>query len=266
MPGQEFGLVVGEPHFHEDHAPSSEVDRVVAQLGARQPGDERRIGIEQPHVREHHAGEQRSAHLAHLDRAVDGAFDHRTGHAREQRVRPGRAEDLPFADRSFDALVSNFTINHLPRPERAIREFARVLVPGGRVAVSTWDVPARNRFVGILVDAVRASGVTPPAAASAAPDPDRFADDDELRDLLRGARFADVEVRSVSLIHRVADVDELWQGILGGSVRTAGLVMRQPVRTRRSIRAAVERLADEYRADGALAIPARAKIAHGRKP
>jgi len=178
----------------------------------------------------------------------------------------GDAEDLPFAERSFDALVSNFTINHLPQPERAIREFARVLVPGGRVGVSTWDVPARNRFVGILVDAVRASGVSPPPAGSAGPDPDRFADDRELRDLLRGAGFADVEVRPVSLVHRVADVDELWRGMLGGSVRTAGLVMRQPPQTRRSIRAAVEELADEYRADGALAIPARAKVAHGRKP
>jgi hypothetical protein len=54
--------------------------------------------------------------------------------------------------------------------------------------------------------------------------------------------------------------------MLGGSVRTAGLVMRQPPATRTGIRAAVERLAEEHRVDGGLAILARAKIARGRRP
>jgi SAM-dependent methyltransferase len=178
----------------------------------------------------------------------------------------GDAEDLPFAGRSFDALVCNFGINHFPRPERALQEFARVVVPGAGIALSAWDLPGRNRFLGILVDALRACGVTGPRAALAAPDPYRFADDEELRALLRGAGLEDVAVRSVSLIQPVSDADELWEGVLGGSVRTAGLVMRQPATTRRRIRAAVEWLADEYRVDGGLAIPACAKIARGRRP
>jgi len=178
----------------------------------------------------------------------------------------GDAEDLPFAERSFDALVCNFTINHLPRPERAIGEFARVLVPGGGIALSTWEPPERNRFLGIMVDALELSGVRSPQQAPAGPDPYRFTDDEELRGLLRVAGLEDVEVWSVSLAHSVPDVDELWEGMLGGSVRTAGIVMRQPPRTRRRIRAAAERLAEEYRSDGALAIPARAMIARGRRP
>ena len=177
------------------------------------------------------------------------------------------AEDLPFAERSFDALVCNFAINHLPRPEHAVREFARVVVPGGRIALSTWDVPERSRFLGIMVDALCSCEVTRPQEAPAGPDGYRFADDDEFRGLLDGAGLEDVAVLSVSLTHRVPDADELWQGILGGSVRTAGLVMCQPPSTRTRIRAAVERLAGEYRMiDGALAIPVCAKIARGRRP
>ena len=176
------------------------------------------------------------------------------------------AEDLPFAQPSFDALVCNFTINHLPRPERAMREFARVVEPGGRIALSAWEVSERNRVLGILVDAVRECGVTRSLEAPAGPDPYRFADDDQFRALLLGADLEGVEVRSISLTHWVPDVDELWQGMLGGSVRTAGLVMRQPAPTRNRIRAAVERLAEEHRADGGLAIPARAKIACGSRP
>ena len=35
----------------------------------------------------------------------------------------------------FDAVVANFALHHLGDPERATGEFARVLVPGGRLVV-----------------------------------------------------------------------------------------------------------------------------------
>ena len=209
--------------------------------------------------------EQRGAVATGVDIAGEVMALARRRH-RGVRFLPGDAEDLPFAEGSFDALVSNFTINHLPQPERAIREFGRVVVAGGRIAVSAWDTPERNRFLGILVDAVRDCGVTRSREVPAGPDPNRFADDDEFGALLCGAGLEGVGVRTVSLTHRVANPAELWQGMLGGSVRTAGLVMRQPPPMRTRIRAAVERLADEYRADGGLAIPACAKIACGRRP
>jgi SAM-dependent methyltransferase len=176
------------------------------------------------------------------------------------------AEELPFPDRSFDALVGNLVVNHLPSPEVAVHEFVRVLRPEGALALSTWDLPERTRFLGILADALAECGVTRPQEAAAGPDPYRFADDDEFRALLRGAGCREVEIRSVSFTHRVRDANELWHGLLGGSVRTAALVMRQAQATRRKIHAAVQRLAEEYRADGELVIPACAKIARGRKP
>jgi SAM-dependent methyltransferase len=174
------------------------------------------------------------------------------------------AEELPFPDRSFDALVGNLVINHLPRPEQAVGEFARVLAPGGAMALSTWDVPENTRFLGILRDALRVCGVADGEATG--PDPFRFAGDDEFRGLLRGVGLDDVEVRHVELSHRVADADELWRGLLGGSVRTAGLVMRQPPSTRQRIRETVAELAEDYRVEGGLDIPGRAKIARGTKP
>ena len=161
------------------------------------------------------------------------------------------ADELPFPDRSFDALVGNLVVNHLPSPERALREFVRVLRREGAVALSTWDLPARNRFLGILLDALHACGVADhPLAGS--PDPFRLAADDEFRRLLLGAGLGEVEIVSVAVRHQVADADELWNGLLGGSVRSAGLVMRQPPETRERIRTAAERLAEEHRVDGGL--------------
>jgi SAM-dependent methyltransferase len=174
------------------------------------------------------------------------------------------AEELPFAQRSFDAAVCNFAINHVPRPERAMAELARVVVPGGGIALSTWDLPEHNRFLGILVDALRDSGVAHRTAAG--PDPYCFADDAVFRALLASAGLEDIEVRSVSHAQPVPGADELWRGLLGGSVRTAGLVERQSPATQRRIRAAVKRLAEQHRVDGELVIPVRAKLASGRRP
>jgi len=43
----------------------------------------------------------------------------------------GSAEDLPFADASFDVVVSSWTLCSIPDPLRALREVRRVLRPGG---------------------------------------------------------------------------------------------------------------------------------------
>ena len=50
----------------------------------------------------------------------------------------GDAEALPYADKTFDVVLSQFGHMFAPRPEIAISEMLRVLRPGGRVAFTTW--------------------------------------------------------------------------------------------------------------------------------
>jgi len=50
----------------------------------------------------------------------------------------GDAENLPFRDGEFDAVLSQFAHIFAPRPEVATKEMLRVLKPGGRIAFSTW--------------------------------------------------------------------------------------------------------------------------------
>lgn len=52
--------------------------------------------------------------------------------------REGDAEALPFADASFDVVLSSFGHMFAPRPEVTAREMLRVLRPGGRIAFTTW--------------------------------------------------------------------------------------------------------------------------------
>ena len=48
------------------------------------------------------------------------------------------AENLPFADASFDAVLSTFGVMFTPDHERAASELARVCRPGGKIGLANW--------------------------------------------------------------------------------------------------------------------------------
>ncbi|MEH6470507.1 MAG: class I SAM-dependent methyltransferase [Halopseudomonas sp.] len=54
------------------------------------------------------------------------------------RFHVGDAEDLPYADQSYDFVVSMFGAMFAPRPERVVNEFARLLKPGGQLFMANW--------------------------------------------------------------------------------------------------------------------------------
>src|ERR687894_2778546 len=50
----------------------------------------------------------------------------------------GDAEQLPYADASFDVVVTMFGAMFAPRPELVAAELVRVCRPGGRIAMANW--------------------------------------------------------------------------------------------------------------------------------
>ena len=67
-------------------------------------------------------------------------------------VRIAEAEDLPFADASFDVVTAVNALQFADDTVDALAEFARVLAPGGFVAVANWAEGARND-----IDAIEAA-------------------------------------------------------------------------------------------------------------
>ena len=56
------------------------------------------------------------------------------------------AQALPFPDRRFDAVIANFMLYHVPDIARALREFRRVLRPGGSVYAATMSTANMREF------------------------------------------------------------------------------------------------------------------------
>ena len=89
-----------------------------------------------------------------LDASAD-MLERARRHAAEQavadRVHPvfGNAMNLPFADCSFDLVISHFTLHHIERPLDLLNEAGRVVRKGGRVVIkdlvrqSPWKASLR---------------------------------------------------------------------------------------------------------------------------
>jgi len=103
----------------------------------------------------------------------------------------GDAEQLPYADASFDAIVTMFGAMFAPRPELVASEFARVLKPGGRLAMGNWT-PAS--FSGQMFKVASKHVPPPPGIAP----PVLWGDDATVRERL-AANFTDIETELVPL-------------------------------------------------------------------
>jgi ubiquinone/menaquinone biosynthesis C-methylase UbiE len=80
-------------------------------------------------------------------------------------TREADAEALPFANASFDAVLSIFGVMFTPNQEQAASELVRVARPGGRIALANWTP---DSFVGRIFKIVGKyvappAGVNPPA-------------------------------------------------------------------------------------------------------
>jgi len=137
----------------------------------------------------------------------------------------GDAEALPFADASFDAVLSQFGHMFAPRPEVAIKEMLRVLKPGGRLAFSSWPP---ETFIGRNF-ALSSRYVTPPAGIAP---PVLWGDFNTIRERLGSAvkdlmtERGNMAVPTLSPQHFMA-----WQSAkIGPFIRTMGALKKEPAK------------------------------------
>jgi SAM-dependent methyltransferase len=183
--------------------------------------------------------------------AVVSGLDFSTAMLTEARARfpaiafeHGDAEAPPHAGASFDAVVSNFGIHHVPRPALALAGVYRILRPGGKFAFSIWAEHDENIAWKLVFDAIGGHG--DPRASTAPPPGGSFAAADYAR-AMTGAGFDGIAARVVRGTWRHDDGAGLLAALRAGTARMAAMIDAQPKSAMPAILAALEAAAAPWR-------------------
>jgi ubiquinone/menaquinone biosynthesis C-methylase UbiE len=174
----------------------------------------------------------------------------------------GDAQDLPFADETFDRVVANFSLLHMADPELCFAEACRVLKPGGRFGFTTWARKEENPFIQLVDDAIQAHAdlkVDLPAG----PQYYLFENEEEFRSALTRAGFdgASMNFKVHRIEWQVPSARFIFEAELKAGVRTAGLLARQTPAVLRAIQSGLESAIQKYaKSDGSFAVPQAAYI------
>jgi SAM-dependent methyltransferase len=168
-------------------------------------------------------------------------------------------DDLPFADASFDVVTGVNGFQFALDPAVALREAARVLVPGGRLGAATFAEPERNEGTALhlamkaLVDEPPDDGYTPYALSQAG----------GLEDALRGAGLTVADAGEVPVTWAYPDADTALRALLAsaGGARAVRAVGEEAVRA--ALRDALRPFQD---ANGAVALANVFRYVVGIKP
>ena len=167
------------------------------------------------------------------------------------------AEQLPFEAGSFDAVVANFVVHHLARPEVVFGEVNRVLKPGGRFAFAVWGAPEEQSSFGAFFGAVEAHhdldelphgplfGVTERSVYEPP---------------LTGAGLADCELSIHKLTWRTDSLSPVLRGFWDWGSMTS-----LPAETQQKIEDTARENAQPYEQDGRYAFPHSALLVSARK-
>ncbi len=99
----------------------------------------------------------------------------------------------PFTDALFDVVISRFGVMFFSDPVAAFANLARATVPGGRLAVVTWQPYARNEWVSVARTALALGRQLPPIPEDV-PGMFGLADADRIRRILDDAGWSDVQL------------------------------------------------------------------------
>ncbi len=179
-------------------------------------------------------------------------------------VRVGDAQDPDLPGRSFDAITASLVLFFLPDPAAALRSWRELLVPGGRVAVSTFGDYSLGwrRVDAVFTPYLPADMQDARTSGSRGP----FASDEGVEGLLAEAGFTDVRTANLQLRARF-DSPEHWQRwtmSLGQRLFWAMVPVSERDQVRERAFAAVERTRQDN-ADGGIGFDQQVRYTLGRR-
>lgn len=130
-------------------------------------------------------------------------------------VRLGLAENLPYRDASFDAVLAQLVVDGMEDARRGVAEMRRVARPGGVLAACVWNYDGGMTLLRTMWDAALALDADRARSFGA----DRrlpFSRPEELDELWRSTGLDEVETGTIVAAADYADLDDLWSPFAAG--------------------------------------------------
>lgn len=174
------------------------------------------------------------------------------------------ADDLPFADATFDSVSCRFGFMFFPDIAEAVRELQRVVRPGGRLCTAVWAGPEGNPWATIPMAAIATETELPPTPPDA-PGLFRCAMPGAIGDVLAAAGFHDVVETDVTASLTTGSAAEYWDYMTEIAAPViAGLSLVDAEAVAR-IRSDVMTQVEAFAVDGRLRIPLHARCIVGTR-
>lgn len=129
---------------------------------------------------------------------------------------------LQFADATFDLVLCPATIFFLPDMVASLREWRRVLKPGGTVAFFGYGKQTFQPLASLLETCIRRYGVSLPIPLFPW---QHLTDLEQYSDLLRNAGFSTIDVRSEQFGYYLVNSDEWWEVLWRSGLRESLAVL-----------------------------------------
>ena len=173
----------------------------------------------------------------------------------------GDAQNLPFADATFDRVLASFALLHVSDPARACAEACRVLKAGGRFAFTIWAPATESPYAKIIDDAI-AAHASLNVDLPEGPPHHLYSGREEFRQALEQAGFdgASMIFKLHTIEWNVPSARFVFDAERHAGVRTAGLLAQQTPEALNAIQSAIERAVQPYAKGDRFAIPKAAYI------
>jgi len=174
-------------------------------------------------------------------------------------------EGLPFAPGSFEVVACQHALHRFDDPAAVLGEAARVLVPGGRLGLTTWGPIEENPAFAAQLDAIVASGFEHSGAVEVLLDAFAHHRMDDLEALVRRAGFSDVTCRTVRLLTALPPVAQ-WVRIYPSLPPLSHAWAQAPQRDRVRFLARATELLRPFEHEGVLRVQASSRLVVARTP
>jgi SAM-dependent methyltransferase len=172
----------------------------------------------------------------------------------ETRLLDAQRLDLP--DDEFDAVLCRFGYMLMADPVQALRESARVLRPGGKLALAVWGTAEQNPWLWLVIEAL-IDRLNAPLPEPGAPGPFSLGEPARLRAVLEQAELGGIGVEEISAEQAYESLDAWWEELLEVSGPLAAMLKALPEEDREAIRAKARAGGERFLgADGRPAFPA----------